>query len=244
MEVHAHTHTPRKKFTHYLWEFLMLFLAVFCGFLAENIREHNVEEKREKIYINNLYEDLKSDTAIYIDYIKSTDEFASGIDSLLRLMKSPNRNSYLSKIYFFARNLTIKTSTLYPNQRTFSQLKSSGLLRLISNQKVADNISSYYLATEKIFSQNNFINDQMLHYWDQVGNLFEATVLYKIREERKLPDSTNLSLMTNDPIVINRFLVSTQYLYGSHMSNDENSTEMLQKAIALIELIKKEYHFD
>jgi len=40
MEVHAHSHTVpiaigRKKWTHYFWEFLMLFLAVFCGFLAE-----------------------------------------------------------------------------------------------------------------------------------------------------------------------------------------------------------------
>ena len=34
MEVHAHTHTARKKWTHYFWEFLMLFLAVFCGFLG------------------------------------------------------------------------------------------------------------------------------------------------------------------------------------------------------------------
>jgi hypothetical protein len=38
MEVHAHSHTARKKWTHYFWEFLMLFLAVFCGFMAENIR--------------------------------------------------------------------------------------------------------------------------------------------------------------------------------------------------------------
>ena len=37
MEVHSHSHTPRKKClpagkagTHYFWEFLMLFLAVFC----------------------------------------------------------------------------------------------------------------------------------------------------------------------------------------------------------------------
>ena len=29
MEVHAHTHTERKQWTHYLWEFLMLFLAVW-----------------------------------------------------------------------------------------------------------------------------------------------------------------------------------------------------------------------
>jgi hypothetical protein len=47
MEVHHHsqipapeTHAQGSKWTHYFWEFLMLFLAVFCGFLAENIREH------------------------------------------------------------------------------------------------------------------------------------------------------------------------------------------------------------
>ena len=45
MEVHAHTHTARKKWTHYFWEFLMLFLAVFSGFLAEKKRKartHNI----------------------------------------------------------------------------------------------------------------------------------------------------------------------------------------------------------
>ena len=47
MEVHTHTHTPRKKWTHYFWEFIMLFLAVFCGFLAENQREHYIEQQRE-----------------------------------------------------------------------------------------------------------------------------------------------------------------------------------------------------
>ena len=46
MEVHQHTHTPRKKWTHYLWEFLMLFLAVFCGFLAEYQLEHKIEKDR------------------------------------------------------------------------------------------------------------------------------------------------------------------------------------------------------
>ena len=63
MEVHAHTHTPRKKWTHYFWEFLMLFLAVFCGFLAEYQLEHKIEKERGKQYIQSVYEDLKEDTA-------------------------------------------------------------------------------------------------------------------------------------------------------------------------------------
>ena len=48
MEVHQHTHTPRKKWTHYFWEFFMLFLAVTLGFFVENQREHYIEGQREK----------------------------------------------------------------------------------------------------------------------------------------------------------------------------------------------------
>jgi hypothetical protein len=65
MEVHAHTHTARKKWTHYLWEFLMLFLAVFCGFLAEYQLEHKIEKDRERQYISSLYEDLKENDKMF-----------------------------------------------------------------------------------------------------------------------------------------------------------------------------------
>jgi len=59
MEVH-HSHHPthKKKWTEYLLEFFMLFLAVFLGFVAENIREHSVECSREKQYMQSMVEDL------------------------------------------------------------------------------------------------------------------------------------------------------------------------------------------
>ena len=41
----------------------MLFLAVFCGFLAEYQLEHLIEKNRAKQYIHSLYEDLKTDTS-------------------------------------------------------------------------------------------------------------------------------------------------------------------------------------
>ena len=59
MEVHHHSHPAhggtgtRKKWTHYFWEFLMLFLAVFCGFLAEYQLEHKIEKDRGKQYIRS-----------------------------------------------------------------------------------------------------------------------------------------------------------------------------------------------
>ena len=62
MEVHAHSHTPRKNWTHYLWEFFMLFLAVTAGFFVENQREHMVEHRREKEFMVSLVKDLDLDT--------------------------------------------------------------------------------------------------------------------------------------------------------------------------------------
>jgi hypothetical protein len=66
MEVHAHTHTTdpdshrgRKKWSHYFREFLMLFLAVFSGFLAEYQLEHKIEKERGKEYILSFYYDLQ-----------------------------------------------------------------------------------------------------------------------------------------------------------------------------------------
>src|SRR6059036_2756882 len=70
MEVHHPHHvTHKKKLAEYLLEFFMLFLAVFLGFVAENIREHSTEQRRGKEYINSFVQDLKKDVGQYRNLI-------------------------------------------------------------------------------------------------------------------------------------------------------------------------------
>ena len=66
MEVHTHTHTERKRLRHYLFEFFMLFLAVFAGFLAENKREHIVEKKRAHQFLQSMLLDVQ-DNMVHLD---------------------------------------------------------------------------------------------------------------------------------------------------------------------------------
>src|SRR6185503_17483366 len=102
MEVHAHTHTSRKRWTHYLWEFIMLFLAVFCGFLAEYQLEHKVEKERGRQYIRSFAEDLKSDTANLVDMIHQYEEKAEALSHMHEcykiLMQGKNADSLLLRI--------------------------------------------------------------------------------------------------------------------------------------------------
>jgi hypothetical protein len=53
----------------YFYEFLVLFIAVFMGFLAENFRERLSEKQKEKNLVQNFLTDLKSDTAALSDAI-------------------------------------------------------------------------------------------------------------------------------------------------------------------------------
>src|SRR5258705_11800950 len=108
MEVHSHTHTVpiaigRKKWTHYLWEFLMLFLAVFCGFLAENFREHQVEKNKEREYILSMIEDLKTDTANINAHTIYRNNRRMQMDSLSWLLHQPDYLSHTGMIYYYAR---------------------------------------------------------------------------------------------------------------------------------------------
>jgi len=64
MEVHHHGHVhEKKKWLEYLFQFFMLFLAVFCGFLAEYQLEHKIERDRVKKFMHDMVVNLKNDTA-------------------------------------------------------------------------------------------------------------------------------------------------------------------------------------
>ena len=144
MEVHAHTHTPRKKWTHYFWEFLMLFLAVFCGFLAENFREHQIEHKREREYMQSLLADLKEDMA---EINKSKITAATCLvyeDSLLYYLYKNPPSGFLPEHFLTLDFRAMLRLKIIFNESTAQQLKNSGNMRLIRRQDVFRKISLYW----------------------------------------------------------------------------------------------------
>src|SRR5688572_9221611 len=114
MEVHHHSHTTdrdnlqgKKKWTHYFWEFLMLFFAVFCGFLAENQREHMVDHRREKQYMQSMLIDLAADTARYSRGIPLKETRINAIDSsFIFFNKNPGANTISGRIFKNLRRST------------------------------------------------------------------------------------------------------------------------------------------
>ncbi|HEY9703488.1 MAG TPA: hypothetical protein V6C58_13645, partial [Allocoleopsis sp.] len=141
MEVHHHTHHP-KKWKEYFWEFFMLFLAVFCGSLAELQLEHYIEHQREKKFANQLVLDLNSDEKNLFIYIEQQKLRGERIDSLFTFIDQKSFDANNDAIYFLARTLS-RYGNYVPTDGTISQLKFGGNLRLIKNNEIVSNILDY-----------------------------------------------------------------------------------------------------
>jgi len=142
MEVHAHTHTERKKWTHYFWEFLMLFLAVFCGFLAENQREHMVEHKREEKFAKRLLSDLGEDSVFLNKRIGRLEDRKKKYVDFLSVMTGPRPSSSFDIMKAFSELLKSYKSQF--TTTTYDQMKASGSLRYIEDDTLTTKLQRYY----------------------------------------------------------------------------------------------------
>ncbi len=246
MEVHAHSHPStnsghQKKWTHYFWEFLMLFLAVFCGFLAEYQLEHKIERDRENVYMQNMLDDLKSDTAIYSDYAARNAVVRDLVDTLMVLIKSPDRKKHISKLAYSARILTAKWKQIAMVKRTYEEMKSSGHLRLIRNKEVAGKVSSYYSSLSELDTYNEVGMVWSDNYAEAMAKLFDGEALLKIIKEKKEVALTGDALISEDKIAINELLTSAGYFYGALSLNNNVAADRKINASQLIEMIKAKY---
>ena len=240
MEVHAHTHTPRKKWTHYFWEFLMLFLAVFCGFFAEYQLEHKIEKERGMQYIRSFYNDLKTDTAefarlveIYEDKKKTFSQRHECFDSL---------SGHIRGFNICIAELIIKCSR-FPDfvnaDQTLLQLKNAGGLRLLK-QADADSILDYDKQV-KLFIKFETTGFQERQYL--IRELLYPILNYKSQIASNA-DSTIPFLFTYEPEKINHFFVMLNE-YALASNNHLLSLKKLNlKATTLIYYFRNKYHFD
>jgi hypothetical protein len=165
MEVHTHTHTARKKWTHYFWEFLMLFLAVTAGFLVENKREHYIEHKRARQYASTMLEDLKADNEALLSGINMNQLLINKIDTLLFLYNPENKQTKTTgQLYYYGRH-GIQFWHYVNKQVTLEQMKHSGTIRYFQNS----------------FLENKFValdkNISFIQYWENREGIFREQSL-------------------------------------------------------------------
>jgi hypothetical protein len=161
MEVHHHSHTSRKKWTNYLWEFVMLFLAVFCGFLAEYQLEHIIEKERAEKYLQSMLLDvrrnIKNLDSLLVQDRLIIDNHDSLVNWLLQDSATIDRGAFARKMgAVWVRNFLVR-------KETYEQMKSSGSLRYVGNIEFLTKMMDYERITNFAQYRNQEFEKKILY---------------------------------------------------------------------------------
>jgi hypothetical protein len=258
MEVHHHSPTSRKKWTHYTWEFLMLFLALTLGFFVENMREHYVERHRVKQYARSLIYDLGNDTSminVVMFRISRAIRITDTLAAYLRqrsYAQTKNINRYI-----------LSAIDRYPpytwNRATIEQIKNSGSLRYFTDDRLVKAISAYDAFTHHM-DEDQKADDEMAN---------AASALRSQVVDMDYPKEFTMSLRNNiDSMMKTSYLdglvatdqheliakdLSIVHIYLNEKINQrkhlmiragEELPKLKQDAIRLIEMLKDKFHVE
>jgi len=221
----------------------MLFLAVTAGFFVENQRDHYVEHLREKTFIRSYVEDLKQDTANITFNTALRNSKIMIMDSLIKLLNSPNPNQDGRSAYYYGRRVT--RSTLFQsNDRTIKQLKNAGGLRLIRNQTASNAIMEYDRAIDYInYLQNPRETQELTEIYPLLAKLFDGNVLETMINGMEISRPTgNPPLRSTDK---NLILDLTYFVHQYKTTSVVIITRLQslkQEATETMLLLQKEYH--
>jgi len=245
METHAHHlhKVPGQGWKHYLFEFLMLFLAVTAGFFVENVREHLVEHQREKQFIRSMVIDLERDKKALDSVVTSLNRNHARLDTLIRLLSDPQVKEYGPDLYYFGKWAT-RNSRFPINDRTIQQMKNSGGFRLIRNDIASDAIVSYYNRMNVIELLQNIDYDNQFEYKRIAIEVFNPTVFESMlsAENNISRPAGNPALLTYDPKYLVRLAGTVSYMKTARLGLALQDKKMREAAEDLILLLKKEYH--
>jgi len=247
METHAHHlhHAPGKRSWHYVYEFLMLFLAVFCGFLAENQREHMVEVRREKQYMRSMLADLKADTAEINRQITLINQTLNPVlEKSTSLLYSVNFSDSTVRAMYETVPRATRFLTIAFQDNAATQLKNSGNLRLIRSKGITDSLAKYWSECAYL------TNTQLASYEvtrikskELVFSLFNLNYFEHNSVAEPLRKNISLKLMSNDGT---QFMTLSNHLSNLHAQTTGSIFQRLktihQKGSDLIALIQSEYH--
>ena len=248
MEVHHPRVHHEKKWKEYLFEFLMLFLAVSAGFIVENIRDNYQEKQRANEYAHMLLKDVIKDTIELHGLRNYYQQSISAIDTLEHLWRQYKSTMPEIDFYFYGR-YALSAYRMSFNDATLQQLKNSGNLRYFGNLALKEKVSEYDNAI-RTFSLRQ---DLELSYKTDVDNFYKSLFefdKYQLAEKtisnRYLLDSlkkVKYTLLTYNPALENQFLMFSDLQRVTWQYRiEQNIDPTLSVAHELIQLLKKGFN--
>ena len=206
--------TDNKVTTYLLYaigEILLVVIGILIAVQIDNWKEDRQTRAAEMVYLENLANDLKTDTSS----LSSIISLATNKSLALQRMNDRAKHKSIENIYQFSSDLLsiLWDETFIPNTNTYDEMVSSGNLSIINNEELKLNLLN-------LNQQYNSISYNQTHMRKVYDNMLIQ------------PFSENLAW--RDYFDMKKFR-SSQELTWDSLYLDQNQQEHVSEALSLLE---------
>jgi hypothetical protein len=150
-----------KSWKKYAFEFFMLFLAVFMGFVAENMREDFVEKQQAKELAKSFYEELRNDSITAAQKIVARLKKEQSLTYMIDFFRDSTLTSHSKQLSInFLYGIAARTPAIFtPRTVILDQLRSSGSLRYLKNNQLQKLVGDLSVAIDYIQVRQSYENE-------------------------------------------------------------------------------------
>jgi hypothetical protein len=262
MEVHHHTHANhgKKSWKTYFWEFLMLFLAVFCGFLAEYQLEHKIERDRARELSKSFYLELLNDSITASLKVQNRIKQENALSYMIAYFQDSSLTQVPKDFAInFEYGISFRTPYQFePRTVMLDQLKNSGSLRYFKNEDLQRLIGDVTVAIRNIYDrqelESNFrlqyINPIVINHYDyRFDSMMKKdgkTIFEGIQEYENNSDTTVFRLRSVETLDKNSIVSALQFYTGNVVSSTRqvHFQRYIEINAELLSRLRKEYRIN
>ena len=248
----------RRYLSYAVGELVLVVFGILIALQINNWNEERIEQRQIADYAHALIKDMERDL-VMIEVIKAEiDVLINKIDTLAAYIENRPIEEFRNiDLYYLMRAPFYRPYAW--NRTALEQIKSSGALRQMKNQELAEKISAYEAFTNHLEGDFEFdrtvgtnavtlagtVVDMNYHnVHDIFGPSSPSSFSFPESPFHKAYEHTNLSLLTDNmeviKVVVNSYLTLGGY-YGIRPRAENEMPRLAANAKELIVLLREEY---
>ena len=203
-----------KYLIYAIGEIVLVVIGIFIAIQLNNLNENRKLQNKEDEYYCKFLEDVQQDLTQIETLIIESEKRIKSSNELLSLLQKESLNSELIANKMLDA-VSLVTYTFKPNKAAFEDIKSSGNLAILKDEKIKSRISEYYATVEGIVDVVDINADgQVREYYNKpnyvqfgwhkielINNAIDSTIVNKSKLNTYLKlDETYRSKLTSDAV--------------------------------------------
>ncbi len=233
-----------KYLKYAIGEIVLVVIGILIALQLNHWKEANADRALEKEYIVSLIEDLQKDTQHFTTAIGFNEERIKNLDSLAALCFDYEKaNDYI--VYYRYMVALRHPDFVSQTDRTLSQLKNAGGMRLITKKTTADSLIMYEDYFKKITNQQTWCEGMLKDLVDAGIPIFNFKYLPEYQGERIEQSLDEFNNTTQIDASSEKLILGLGNLASAYSAITTYYLILIkegkEKAIELIKVLEKDY---